>query len=184
MAVGYLCTAGTTFVRLQLNPTELQGMMFWLMGSIAGASWDDLGGARVLVAACVAYLLLQARALNALLAGEDTAVGVGVSVAGPRLALLVVGSLLTATVVSVVGGIGFVGLMAPHMTRFAVGGDHRRVLPVSLPAGALFMVLVDLATRTADRPDELPVGIFTTGLGVPFFLWLLRRRAVGGADAA
>lgn len=184
VAVGYLCTAATTFVQLQLNPTELQGMMFWLMGSVAGASWHDLGVPAVVVVACVAYLLLQARALNALLAGEDTAVGVGVPVAALRLTLLVVGSLLTATVVSVVGGIGFIGLMVPHMARFVVGGDHRRVLPVSLLSGALFMVLVDLAARTADRPDELPVGIFTTGLGVPFFLWLLRRRAAGGVHAS
>ncbi|REE96485.1 FecCD family ABC transporter permease [Thermomonospora umbrina] len=177
VAIGYLCTAATTFVQLQLNPTELQGMMFWLMGSVAGATWGDLGVPAVVITACMAYLLLRARAMNALMAGEDAAAGLGVAVRSQRVALLVVGSLLTATVVSVVGGIGFIGLMIPHMTRFVVGGDHRRVLPVSLLAGALFLVLVDLAARIADRPDELPVGVFTTGLGVPFFLWLLRRRS-------
>ncbi|MFI6789812.1 FecCD family ABC transporter permease [Nonomuraea sp. NPDC050383] len=184
VAVGYLCTAATTFVQLQLNPTELQGMMFWLMGSVAGASWGDLGVPALLIVACMAWLSLQARALNALLAGEEAAVAIGVPVAVLRIGLLVAGSLLTATVVSVVGGIGFIGLMIPHMVRFLVGADHRRVLPVSLLTGALFLVLVDLAARIADRPNELPVGIFTTGLGVPFFLWLLRRRARGGTDAA
>ncbi|WP_433436184.1 FecCD family ABC transporter permease [Nonomuraea sp. CA-141351] len=183
VAVGYLCTAATTFVQLQLNPTELQGMMFWLMGSVAGASWDDLGMPALLIVACLVWLSLQARALNALLAGEEAAVAIGVPVATLRIGLLVAGSLLTATVVSVVGGIGFIGLMVPHMVRFVVGAEHRRVLPVSLLAGALFLVLVDLAARIADRPNELPVGIFTTGLGVPFFLWLLRRRSSGGTDA-
>ncbi|MEV4393163.1 iron ABC transporter permease [Nonomuraea sp. NPDC049607] len=185
VAVGYLCSAATTFVQLQLNPTELQGMMFWLMGSVAGASWADLGVPALLVVCCVAWLSSQARALNALLAGEEAAVAIGVPVAALRIGLLAAGSLLTATVVSVVGGIGFIGLMVPHMVRFVVGADHRRVLPVSLLAGAVFLVLVDLAARVADRPNELPVGIFTTGLGVPFFLWLLRRRRTGGGgDAA
>ncbi|MGP3918594.1 FecCD family ABC transporter permease [Nonomuraea sp. 10N515B] len=184
VAVGYLCAAATTFVQLQLNPTELQGMMFWLMGSVAGATWADLGVPALLIVCCLAWLVLQARALNALMAGEDAATAMGVPVAALRIGLLVAGSLLTATVVSVVGGIGFIGLMIPHMVRFVVGADHRRVLPVALLAGALFLVLVDLAARTADRPNELPVGIFTTGLGVPFFLWLLRRRAKGGSDVA
>ncbi|WP_433214962.1 FecCD family ABC transporter permease [Microtetraspora malaysiensis] len=183
VAVGYLCAAGTTFAQLQLNPTELQGMMFWLMGSVAGASWGDLGVPALLIVICVAWLSFQARALNTLLAGEDAAIAMGVPVAAQRIGLLMVGSLVTATVVSVVGGIGFIGLMVPHMARFVVGGDHRRVLPVSMLAGALFLVLVDLAARIADRPNELPVGIFTTGLGVPFFLWLLRRRAYGRSDA-
>lgn len=184
VAVGYLCTAGTTFVQLQLSPSELHGVMFWLMGSVAGASWEDLGVPALLILSCLAWLASQARALNALLAGEEAATAVGVPVAALRIGLLVAGSLLTATVVSVVGGIGFIGLMIPHAVRFVVGADHRRVLPVSLLAGATFLVLVDLAARTADRPNELPVGVFTTALGVPFFLWLLRRRARGGTDAA
>jgi iron complex transport system permease protein len=115
------------------------------------------------------------------MAGEDAAAALGTPVQALRIALLMVASLLTATAVSVVGGIGFVGLMVPHAARFLVGGDHRRLLPVATLLGAVFLVLVDLATRTVDRPNELPVGIFTTGLGVPFFLWLLRRRAAGGS---
>ena len=176
VAIGYLCTAATTFVQLQLEPTELQGLMFWLMGSVAGATWGDLGLPGAVIVACLIYLLAQARGLNALLAGEDAAAGLGVPVQTLRIALLAIASLLTATVVSVAGGIGFIGLMVPHMARFAVGGDHRRVLPVAMLGGAVFLVVVDIATRTVDRPNELPIGIFTTGLGVPFFLWLLRRR--------
>ncbi|WP_235017878.1 FecCD family ABC transporter permease [Thermomonospora echinospora] len=177
VAVGYLCAAATTYAQLQLDPSELQGVMFWLMGSVAGATWQQLGVPAAVIAVCLAYLMVQARALNALLAGEDTAAGLGVPVHAQRIALLVIGSLLTATMVSVAGGIGFVGLMVPHMARLIVGPDHRRLLPVAMLSGAVFLVLVDLAARTAHRPEELPVGVFTTGLGVPFFLWLLRRRS-------
>ncbi|EIV94677.1 iron ABC transporter permease [Frankia sp. QA3] len=180
VAVGYLCTAATSYVQLQINPTELQGMMFWLMGSVAGASWSDLGLPTAVIAICMTYLLFQARNLNALMAGDDAAAGMGVAVHRLRITLLIIGSLLTAAVVSVVGGVGFIGLMVPHTARFAVGADHRRLLPVSMLLGALFLVAVDLATRTVDRPNELPVGIVTTVLGVPFFLWLLRRRAGRG----
>ncbi|MFC6882474.1 MULTISPECIES: FecCD family ABC transporter permease [Actinomadura] len=182
VAIGYLCTAATSYVQLQVNPTELHGLMFWLMGSVAGATWPDLGLPAAVIAVCAAFLLPQGRNLNALMAGEDAAAGLGTSVRTLRIALLVVGSLLTATAVSVVGGIGFVGLMVPHATRFAVGADHRRVLPVATLLGAVFLVAVDIAARTADRPNELPIGIFTTGLGVPFFLWLLRRRASAGSE--
>jgi iron complex transport system permease protein len=179
VAVGYLCSAATSYVQLRIDPTQLQGLMFWLMGSVAGGTWSGLGVPTAVVGCCMTYLLLQARNLNALTAGDDAAAGLGVPVQALRLTLLVVGSLLTATVVSVAGGIAFIGLMVPHMARFIVGGDHRRVLPVALLLGAVFLVLVDLASRTVDRPDELPLGIFTTALGVPFFLWLLRRRSGG-----
>lgn len=181
VAVGYLASAATSYIQLRVSPTELHGLMFWLMGSIAGATWSDVGVPAAVIAVCTAFLLLQGRNMNALMAGDDAAAGLGTSVRALRIALLVVGSLLTATAVSVVGGIGFVGLMVPHATRFLVGGDHRRVLPVAMLLGAVFLVAVDIATRTVDRPNELPVGIFTTALGVPFFLWLLRRRAAGGS---
>ncbi|WP_433324415.1 FecCD family ABC transporter permease [Spirillospora sp. CA-294931] len=181
VAVGYLASAATIYIQLQISPTELHALMFWLMGSVAGASWSDLGPPSAIIAACTAYLLLQGRNLNALMAGDDTATGLGTSVQTLRISLLVIGSLLTAAAVSVVGGVGFVGLMVPHAARFLVGADHRRLLPVALLMGAVFLVVVDLATRVVDRPNELPVGVFTTALGVPFFLWLLRRGR-GGTD--
>ncbi|MBT2214198.1 MULTISPECIES: iron ABC transporter permease [Actinomadura] len=179
VAVGYLCSAATSYIQLQVDPTELHGLMFWLMGSVAGVTWSDLGLPAAVIAVCTLFLLAQGRGLNALAAGDDAAAGLGASVRTLRIALLVVASLLTATSVSVVGGIGFVGLMVPHTARFLVGGDHRRVLPVATLGGAVFLVAVDIAARTVDRPNELPIGIFTTGLGVPFFLWLLRRRSGG-----
>ncbi len=179
VAVSYLATAGTSFVQLYVNPLELRGIMFWLLGSLATASWGDLGVPSAAIVLSGAWLLGRARSLNVLATGDDNAAALGVAVNRFRLELLVVSSLLTASTVAVAGGIGFVGLMVPHAARFAVGPDHRRVLPVSVLGGAIFLVIVDLLCRTADRPNELPVGVFTAAVGAPFFLVLLRRAGRG-----
>lgn len=175
VAVSYLATAATSFVQLYGNPLELRGTMFWILGSLQNARWDDLGIPSAAMLVCTVWLLGRARSMNLLATGDDSASALGVDVGRLRIELLVVSSLLTATAVSVSGGIGFVGLMVPHAARLAVGPDHRRMLPVTVLSGAIFMVLVDLASRMVDRPNELPVGIFTAGLGAPFFLVLLRR---------
>ena len=181
VAVGYLATAATSLVQLRSDPNLVRGILFWLMGSVAGARWSDLGVPAAAMVVCAAWLVLQARGLNALALGDDDAAALGVDVHRLRIGLLVVSSLLTATAVSVAGGVGFVGLMVPHAARLVVGADHRRLLPTSLLGGAVFLVLVDLATRTVDRPNEYPITVFTAALGAPFFLWLLRRNTSGAA---
>jgi iron complex transport system permease protein len=175
VAVGYLAVAGTSFVQLQTNPNQLTGIMFWVMGSLAGATWSELRIPAIALALGVIWLLTRGRALNALMIGDDAAAGLGIDVHRLRRQLLLVTSLMTATVVVVAGGLGFVGLMIPHIARLVVGAEHRRVLPTSILVGATFLVLVDLASRTVDRPNELPAGIFTAGIGVPVLLWLLQR---------
>jgi iron complex transport system permease protein len=124
-----------------------------------------------------AYLALNGRQLNALVMGDETARTLGVDVDGLRRRVFVVASLLTGLVVAVSGAVGFVGLMLPHVTRMFVGADHRRVLPIAALLGAVFMVWVDVAARTLVAPEELPLGVITALLGVPFFVWLLRRKA-------
>jgi iron complex transport system permease protein len=176
VAVAYLGTALTGYLQLQSDPSELRGVMFWLLGSVAGASWSTLLVPVVATVVCAAVLMTQARPMNALASGDDAAAGLGVGVNQLRIVLLVASSLLTAAVVSSAGGIGFVGLIVPHAVRLVVGPDHRKVIPVSVLAGAVFLVLVDLVTRTVDRPNEMPIGIFTAALGAPFFLALLRGR--------
>jgi iron complex transport system permease protein len=175
VAISYLASAGTSFVQLYTRPSELRGLMFWILGSFASASWGDLGIPTVVIAVTTAWLLVRARSLNVMSTGDDSASALGVDVQRFRIELLIISSLLTACAVSVAGGIGFVGLMVPHACRFLVGPDHRRLLPVALLAGASFMVLVDLLARVVDRPNELPVGIFTAAVGAPFFLVLMRR---------
>lgn len=176
VSLAYLGTALTSYLQLQSDPSELRGVMFWLLGSVAGASWSSLTVPVLATAIIAAVLATQTRPMNALATGDDTAAGLGVGVNQLRILLLVASSLLTAAVVSSAGGIGFVGLIVPHAVRLVVGPDHRKVLPVSLLFGAVFLVLVDLVTRTIDRPNEMPIGIITAVLGAPFFLILLRGR--------
>jgi iron complex transport system permease protein len=118
---------------------------------------------------------VQARAMNALLMGDETAATLGINLHQFRRLLFVLVSLLTGILVAVSGSIGFIGLMIPHMVRFAVRSDHRRVLPLSLLIGAIFLIWVDVLARTLIQPAELPVGVITALIGGPFFLYLLWR---------
>ncbi|MYX97512.1 iron chelate uptake ABC transporter family permease subunit [Streptomyces sp. SID486] len=175
VAVGYVFLSATSYVQLQATPTELRTVMFWMLGSVAGAQWSLLPTVAVVVLAGTLLLTLFGRRLNVLLAGDDSATALGVDVDRLRAVLLVLSALLTGTVIAVAGSIGFVGLMVPHLVRLTLGADHRRLLPLTALLGALYLVLVDLLSRTLDRPNELPLGILTALLGAPFFLWLLRR---------
>ncbi|WP_433237072.1 FecCD family ABC transporter permease [Streptosporangium sp. CA-135522] len=175
VAVGYVLLAVTSYLQLQADPAELRKVMFWMLGSVAGAQWHQLPAVAGAVTVCTLGLVLYGRRLNALVTGEESATALGLDVRRARIGLLIVSSLLTGTVVAVAGGIGFVGLMIPHLVRLAFGTDHRRLLPVVTLVGAIYMVLVDLLSRTVNRPAELPLGIFTAVFGAPFFIWLLRR---------
>ncbi|MEU5317779.1 iron ABC transporter permease [Streptomyces sp. NPDC021056] len=175
VAVGYVLLSVTSFVQLTATPTELRTVMFWMLGSVAGAQWSQLPTVAAVVLASTVLLTLFGRRLNALLAGDESATALGVDVNRLRAALLVISALLTGTVIAVAGGVGFVGLMIPHLVRMTVGADHRRLLPLTALLGANYLVLVDLLSRTLTRPNELPLGILTALLGAPFFLWLLRR---------
>ncbi len=177
VAVGALASSATSYLQIKADPQQLQGVLFWLLGTVAGANWSDLGVPGVAVALGTSWLLLQARRLNALLMGEESAVALGVDVNRFRIELILVSSALTGAAVAVAGGIGFVGLMVPHVARMLVGPDHRRMLPTSALIGATYLVLVDLLARTLQRPIELPLGIFTAAIGAPFFIWLMRRNS-------
>lgn len=178
VALSYLFSGLTSFVIFSSrNPQATRAVLFWLLGSLGAAAWDQLGVPTAALAAGVALLLWRRRGLNALVLGDETAATLGVDVVRLRRELLVVASLVTGVVVAVSGGIGFVGLMVPHLVRLLVGADHRRVLPLAMAAGALYLVLVDLASRLVVSPAELPLGIITSVVGAPLFLWLLRRRA-------
>ncbi len=178
VALSYVLSAVTSYLVLR-SATPGGGaaaVLTWLAGSLGGAKWEQLGLPSAVVVLATFLLLAQSRPLNALLAGDETATGLGVNVERFRQQLFVITSLLVGVVVAVSGSIGFVGLMIPHLVRMVVGSDHRRVLPTVALGGGVYLVLVDLVGRTIMAPQELPVGIVTAALGGPFFLWLLRRR--------
>ena len=175
VVVGSSLSAATSFVLLSARE-QTAGVLAWLLGSFAFASWADLISAIPLLGIASAGLLLAGKALNVLQLGEDAASQLGLPV--ERLKLVVIGAatLATAAAVAVSGVIGFVGLITPHAVRLAVGPDHRTLLPLAAAWGAIFLVAADLLARTVVSPAEIPVGIVTALAGGPFFLWLLRRR--------
>ncbi|MEU5085531.1 iron ABC transporter permease [Streptomyces sp. NPDC021356] len=149
--------------------------MMWLLGSLGGATWAQVPLAAGVVAAGWTWLRWRAEALNALAMGDETAAALGVPPARLRREVFVVTAAVTGTVVAVSGAIGFVGLMVPHVVRMVVGADHRRVLAVAPPAGAVLLVWADVLSRLLLAPAELPVGVITAVIGVPVFLLLMRR---------
>jgi iron complex transport system permease protein len=184
VAVAYLFSAATNYVLLQARSGQAaQSVIFWLLGSVAGARWPQLPIPILTLVVGILLLIGQARPLNALLAGDEAAASLGVNLNRFRLQVVLITSLLTGVLVAVSGGIGFVGLMVPHLVRLVVGSDHSRVLPAVAISGAIFLVLVDLVARTVASPEELPLNIITALIGAPFFLWLLRRRDRSEAGA-
>ncbi|ONH35554.1 ABC transporter permease [Protofrankia sp. BMG5.30] len=175
VAIGYLLQAGTSFLQLRVGSNQLAAVLFWLLGTVSGADWQKLRLPTVIVLAATVWLLAQARQLNALVLGDEAAASLGVSVSRLRAQLLAVCAALTAAVISVAGGVTFVGLVAPHCVRLLIGSDHRRLLPVAALLGGVFLVLADLVGRVVARPMEVPLSIVTAVAGVPFFLLLLRR---------
>lgn len=176
VAVGYVLLGLTSLITLSAGQRELaNALLNWTLGSLAGTQWNELLAPAVVVGGVGAWLVLQARQLNALMTGEETASTLGVDTHRLRRLLFVAVSLVTGTLVAVSGSIGFIGLVVPHIARMLVGTNHRRVLPVAAFGGAVFLVLVDLSARTLFAPTEIPVGVVTALLGGPFFVWMLRQ---------
>ncbi|HSH45714.1 MAG TPA: iron ABC transporter permease, partial [Longimicrobiales bacterium] len=150
--------------------------IFWMMGSLAGASWPSVLLLAAYLLPAIVLLLALARPLNLMAVGEESALYLGTRVERVKRAGYFIASLLVAASVAAAGVIGFVGLIVPHALRLAWGGDHRLLLPGSALAGAAFLLLADTAARTVAAPGELPVGVVTALVGVPLFVVLLTRR--------
>lgn len=173
--VGLLFSALTGLVQFA-TPEEwmLREMVLWLMGGLWRVTWDSLALFGPLVAAAVAVSFFFARELDLLSLGELDALRLGASTTRTRAGVLLLACLLTSVAVSLGGVVAFVGLVVPHVARKFVGVSHGRLLPVSAAAGALLVVAADTLARTAVLPNELPLGVVTSLVGVPFFLGVLR----------
>lgn len=176
VALNALLGAATSFVLTLASSQFEKGpqILFWLMGGLEDRGWEHV--ATVLPGVLLACLLLLplGRAMNLLSLGEAGAQSLGVDVRRLRGLLLVLSTVLTALATSVAGVVGFVGLVVPHILRLVLGPDHRRLLPASMLGGAAFLVAADLAARIL--PGGLRLGVITSLVGGPFFLWLLRRK--------
>ena len=147
----------------------------WLHGTVTQPTWPQLAIAAAALAFGLAAATPLARRLNTLALGEEYALHLGISLQQTRIAVILIGSLLTAVAVALGGLIGFIGLIVPHTLRMIVGSDHVRLLPATALAGGLFLLVADTAGRTVMAPAEMPVGVLTAMIGGPFFLYLLRR---------
>lgn len=184
VAVAYVLSALTSLMIITSGSGDrARQVLTWLLGGLGGARWSTLWLPAAAVAVGLVILLAQARALNVLLAGDESAQTMGVDAARLRARLFVLTSLVTGVLVAVSGPIGFVGLILPHAVRMLVGSDHGRALPATALAGASFLVIADMAARTLASPQEIPVGVLTALCGGPFFLWLIRRDARRAAQA-
>ncbi len=152
-------------------------VLYWTMGSFGAASWGSLPVVTAAVLLGVLVLHRYGRPLDVLALGDETAASLGISPDRHRKSLLVLVSLVTGVMVAVSGSIAFVGLVMPHLVRMVVGATHARVLAVAPLAGAVFMVWVDLVSRTLVAPRELPLGVITALVGVPVFITLMRRKS-------
>ncbi len=167
-----------TFVQQQ-HTQQLQNVYSWLLGGFSTASWHDVAICAPYIAASSLVLVLHRRVLDVLSLGDDEAASLGVDVSRARLAIVVAATLGTAAAVSVSGLIAFVGIIVPHTIRLLVSSSYRAVVPLSLLAGAGFLVLADVVARTVLSPAELPIGVVTAVLGAPFFAIVLRTSRAG-----
>lgn len=161
------------------DPRATNSVVFWMLGGLGLAQWSQLPYPLAALLACGLYLIARARSLNAMTLGDESATALGIPAARFRMAVFVVSALLTGAAVAFSGVVSFVGLMVPHLVRFLVGGDYRRVMPLSALAGAIVLVAADIVARMAIPPQDMPLGIITGLAGGLFFIGLMRGTARG-----
>ena len=174
--VGSIFSAGTSFIKLVADPSnQLPEITYWLMGSLSGAKWNQVGLAVIPMAVGLLPLLLLRWRVNVLTLGDDEARTMGVNAGRVRIVVILCATLITAASVAVSGMIGWVGLVIPHLSRKLVGNDYRFLMPASMLFGAAFMLAVDDVSRNL-LASEIPIGILTAFVGAPFFIWLITRK--------
>lgn len=179
VAVSFMFSAGTSLILYMGEPQAAASVLFWTLGSFARAQWDSLAMPVFTVLGCLVLFIGFKRQINAVLAGDESAQTLGIPVARLRLFMLILSSLITATIVAHCGGIGFVGLMIPHLVRLSLGASSIGSLWVTALVGGLFLVWVDVIARTLLTNQELPVGVITSVIGSVFFLVILTHRKKG-----
>ncbi|MEP5758812.1 MAG: iron ABC transporter permease [Litoreibacter sp.] len=176
VAVSFIVMSSANVLIFLGDPRATHTVVFWMLGGLGLAQWDQLIYPTVILFCCGTYLWLKSGTLNAMTIGDETATTLGIPVARFRLTIFVIGALITGVMVAFSGIIGFVGLMVPHVVRLMIGGDYRRLLPISALSGAVFLVWADIIARTIMAPEDMPIGIVTGLIGGLFFIWLLRTR--------
>lgn len=181
IALGALALAATGLLIYMADDQQLRDLQFWMLGSLAGSNWQKALSCAPVILIMLAFVPFLARGLNGLTLGEAAAAHTGIRVQRLKNLCILMVAGATGASVAVSGGIGFVGIVVPHLLRLTIGPDHRYLLPASALLGACLLLAADTLSRTAVAPAELPIGIITAFAGSPVFLWiLLRKRGLTG----
>lgn len=170
--------SGLTTLIITIAPKEndVRDALFWMSGSLSGIEWENIPIIGIVLIVATILIYPRYREMNILVTGDENALTLGVNVKKIRIFLMLISTLVTGIIVSNTGIIGFVGLIIPHITRVLVGGNHKKVIPLAILLGGLFLMLTDTVTRVIFSSQEIPIGVITSIIGVPFFLQMLRKR--------
>jgi iron complex transport system permease protein len=166
----------TSLLQYFATADALKGMVIWLMGDLGRAGWADISATFVVLAVCVPFLIWKSWDLNIMGIGDETAGSLGINVNRTRVFIMMVSSLATATIICFTGMIGFIGLVSPHICRIVIGGDNRFLIPAAGLFGASLLLFADGLARTIMAPVIIPVGIITSCVGGPLFLFLIVKK--------
>ncbi len=180
IALSYFFSAATTLMEYFADSWAVNQVVFWMVGSLSKGTWDTLKYIFPAFLICVPYLIYKSWDLNSIGAGDDAAKSLGVNVVKTRMSLMIVASFVTAATICFTGAIGFVGLVAPHITRMLIGGDNRYVVPVSGLLGAFLLAGSDIVAMNIIAPVIIPIGVMTAFMGVPLFIYLILKMKRGG----
>jgi iron complex transport system permease protein len=177
VAIMFLFSSLTSFVQYTATLEEVHEMVFWFFGSLSKAGWPEITIACLMIFPPFPLIISRAWDLNLLMTGDESASSLGVNVSTLRIGGIFLTALMTAGVICFTGVIGFIGLVAPHIARMLIGSDHRFLIPASALLGAILVVGADILSRIIWPPQVIPIGIMTSFLGVPFFFYLLMKKA-------
>ena len=163
------------FITQKQVPTN-NTALYWMLGSLGGANWAKMSYGLTAFIVCSIVIGFFHKSLDVLMLGDETAATLGLDLRRTKTCIIILATVLTGTIVSISGVIGFVGLVIPHITRFIVGSSHRRLIPASVLVGGLFLIVCDVISRVIASPQELSIGVVTAFFGAPFFLFLIRKR--------
>ncbi|QOR35226.1 iron ABC transporter permease [Clostridium sp. 'deep sea'] len=176
VALSYFFSACTSVIQYFAESWQTAEVVFWMVGSLAKGTWDTLAIMFPVALVCIPFLMIKAKELNTISSGDNEAKSMGINVQRTRIILMIVTSLLTATTICFTGAIGFVGLIAPHITRILIGGDNKFVIPIAGLIGALLLLIGDIVAMNVIAPVIIPIGVMTSFIGVPMFIYLIISR--------
>ena len=166
------------------NSNQAKNALFWTVGSLGGAKWDSLLFPTVILIIVIVISMLISKSLDILLLGDDSAIILGINIKRIKFTILILSTLLISSLVAITGAIGFIGLIVPHICRSLVGSDHKKLIVLSAFVGAIFLMISDVLARALFPPIEIPIGIITSLIGGPFFLYLISKKnySFGGKE--